>query len=108
MTGYLQVTTTTDNRETAVHLAESVVRAKLAATAQVRGPVDSYFWHLEEFGSGQEWVITFKTTVDCYPRLETHIVDRHPWESPEVSAVPISDGRAAYLEWLDRSVDAGP
>jgi periplasmic divalent cation tolerance protein len=50
MSGYLQVSTTTATREDATKLARSAVKAGLAASAQVHGPVTSIFWHLGEFG----------------------------------------------------------
>jgi periplasmic divalent cation tolerance protein len=84
-------------------LARSAVRAKLAASAQVHGPVASVFWHLEEFGEGEEWQVWLKTTTAQYPQLERHLIDEHPWDNPEVTAVPIVEGSARYLEWLSQA-----
>ena len=69
MTDFVQVSTATETREQAVLLAESVVRARLAAGAQVVGPVTSVFWHLGEFGTGEEWQLLLKTTAERYPAL---------------------------------------
>jgi periplasmic divalent cation tolerance protein len=55
MTGVFQVTTATEHREAAVSLAGEAVRQRLAASAQVMGPITSVFWHLGEFGTGEEW-----------------------------------------------------
>lgn len=104
MTDFLQVTTTADNRETAAHLARSAVAARLAAGAQVTGPVASFFWHLGELGEGEEWQVTMKTTVERYPALEVHLRTEHPWDNPEVSAVPLAAGSADYLAWLQKTV----
>jgi uncharacterized protein involved in tolerance to divalent cations len=70
MADHYLVTTTAPDRETAVHLAGSAVRAKLAATAQVHSPVTSFWWHLGSQGEGAEWLATFKTTSTRYPELE--------------------------------------
>lgn len=103
MTDVLQVSTTTDTRDAAVDLASSAVQARLAASAQVYGPVASVFWHQGNYGAGEEWQVLLKTTADRYPELERHLVERHPWDNPEVTAILISAGAAPYLEWVCRA-----
>ncbi|MFC4035670.1 divalent-cation tolerance protein CutA [Streptomyces polygonati] len=105
MAEFVQVFTATETQEQAVRLAESVVQARLAAGAQVVGPVTSVFWHLGEFGTGEEWQLLLKTTAERYPALEAHLVEHHPWDKPEVTAVPIAAGSAAYLRWVEQSVE---
>ncbi|WP_435128718.1 divalent-cation tolerance protein CutA [Actinacidiphila sp. bgisy144] len=103
MTDFVQVSTATETREQAVQLAESVVRARLAAGAQVVGPVTSVFWHLGEFGTGEEWQLLLKTTAERYAALEEHLVAHHPWDKPEVVAVPITAGSPPYRRWVEAS-----
>jgi periplasmic divalent cation tolerance protein len=103
MSGYLQVSTATATRDEAVQLAGSIVSAGLAAGAQIVGPVVSVFWHEGQYGEGEEWQVLLKTTERRYPELETHLLNNHPWDNPEVSAVPITSGSAAYLDWLDHT-----
>ncbi|MGA4844583.1 divalent-cation tolerance protein CutA [Streptomyces sp. G45] len=100
MADYVQVSTATEHREQAVELARTAVRERLAAGAQIIGPVTSVFWHDGEFGTGEEWQLLLKTTTDRYPLLEKHLVDHHPWQNPEVCAVPIVDGATPCLEWI--------
>jgi periplasmic divalent cation tolerance protein len=100
MTDFVQVSTATETREQAFRLAESAVRGRLAAGAQVVGPVVSVFWHQGEFGTGEEWQLLLKTTAERYPALEAHLLAEHPWEKPEVVAVPIVAGSEAYLRWV--------
>jgi periplasmic divalent cation tolerance protein len=104
MSDFLQVSTATETKEAAVALATSAVERRLAASAQIIGPVMSVFWHLGETGTGEEWVLLLKTTADRYPALEAHLIEGHPWDNPEVSAVPIATGSARCLEWLRQSV----
>ncbi len=104
MTECVQVYTATESREAAVKLAKEATEARLAAGAQVVGPVTSVFWHLGEFGEGEEWQVIFKTTTARYPELESHLLERHPWKNPEINAVPIVAGSAAGLEWIAHSV----
>lgn len=102
MTEYVRVSTATDSRETAISLLNSAVKAKLAASGQVAGPVTTAFWHLGEFGTGEEWQVVFTTTKDRYPRLEAHLLAAHPWDNPEISFTALG-GSEAYLEWVRRA-----
>ncbi|MBV9023524.1 MAG: divalent-cation tolerance protein CutA [Streptomycetaceae bacterium] len=105
MTEFVQVTTATESRQEAEKLARSVVSARLAAGAQIVGPVISAFWHLGEFGTGEEWQLVFKTPADRYADLEAHLLQHHPWENPEVCAVPIVAGSDACLRWIERNTE---
>lgn len=105
-TDHLLVSTTTADRSAAVHLAGSAVKAKLAASAQVIGPVASFFWHLGEAGEGEEWQILLKTTVARYPALEAHLIAEHTWDKPEVTAIPLVAGSVPYLRWIERATGA--
>ncbi|MFE6025814.1 divalent cation tolerance protein CutA [Streptomyces niveus] len=54
MTDLVQIFTATETREQAVQLTQSLVRERLAAGAQIIGPVTSVFWQNREFGTGEE------------------------------------------------------
>ncbi|MCQ6245780.1 divalent-cation tolerance protein CutA [Streptomyces malaysiensis] len=108
MTDFLRVATATETREEAEKLAGSVVTARLAAGAQIVGPVGSVFWHQGEFGTEGEWQLSFKTRADRYADLEAHLLEHHPWKNPEVSAVPIVAGSDAYLRWVERMIESNP
>lgn len=105
MTECVQVSTATETREQAVALAAGAVEQRLAAGAQVVGPVVSVFWHLGEQGTGEEWQLLLKTTKDRYPELENYLLDKHPWDNPEVCAVPIVLGADRCLQWVQASVE---
>ncbi len=62
----------------------------------------SFFWHNGEFGQGEEWKITLKTTADRYAELEAHLTDKHEWKNPEVTAVQLAEASAPYVAWLER------
>ena len=104
MADYLQVSTVAGDRDTAAKLASAAVAAKLAAGAQVHGPVASFFWHLGQSGEGEEWQVTLKTRADRYPELEALLLREHTWDNPEVTAIALVHGTAAYLAWIDATV----
>lgn len=98
-----QVQVAAPSKEAATELARGAVEARLAAGGQVVGPVVSVFWHHGEFGTGEEWQAILKTTEDRYKELEAHLVERHEWVNPEITALPFADGLAPYLEWVERT-----
>ncbi|MGW8944961.1 divalent-cation tolerance protein CutA [Streptomyces koyangensis] len=108
MTHFLQISTATETRQQAVELAQSVVRARLAAGAQIIGPITSVFWHLGEFGEGEEWKLLLTTSDDRYEELEQHLLERHPWTNPELCAVRIERGAEGCLRWIGDSVTPTP
>ena len=101
MTHILDVSTAAPSRTAALDLAKSAIAAGLAAGGQVTGPIDSVFWHQGEFGQGEEWTVSFKTTNERYSDLETHIIAHHEWTNPEVTAVTLARASAAYVEWVE-------
>lgn len=104
MTNVWQVSTVTASKETAVTLAQSAVESRLAAGAQVNGPILSTSWHLGEFGTGEEWSVILRTTESCYKKLEEHLIKHHEWANPEVVAVRIAAGSESYLAWIVQTV----
>ncbi|WP_018802098.1 divalent-cation tolerance protein CutA [Salinispora arenicola] len=102
---YVQVSTAAPSREAAVELAQRAVGQRLAAGAQVVGPMTSVFWHLGEQGVGEEWQVLLYTTLGRYPELETCLHQAHPWTNPQVTAVPVVVGANSYLDWVSRTVD---
>jgi periplasmic divalent cation tolerance protein len=104
MTDYLEVSTATASKEEAVEIARIAVTSRLAAGAQIIGPVTSVFWHLGEFGSGEEWRLVLRTHVDRFEQLRAAIVENHPWQNPEVTAVSIAAGSDEYLDWIRETV----
>ena len=100
MADFLQVSTATPTRDQAVDLARTAVAARLAAGAQIIGPVTSAFWHDGEFGTGEEWQLLLKTSRARYPELEAHLLEQHPWQNPEIAAVAIVAGAKGCLAWI--------
>lgn len=105
MTAYRQVCTTAGSHETAAELARAAVTAKLAASAHIHGPADSFFWHHGESGESQEWQVTLKTTAERYPELQAPLLREHTWDNPEITATPLVQSGASYFAWIDRTVN---
>jgi periplasmic divalent cation tolerance protein len=97
---FLHVQTTTDSRAEAMELATEAVQARLAACAQVAGPVASTFWWEDGLERAEEWVVMLKLPAERYPELADFISQRHSYDEPEIIALPIVAGSASYLDWI--------
>ena len=102
--GCCQVTTTLPDRATAERLAASLVEERWAACAQVVGPVESVYRWQGKVERATEWYCHLKTTLDRAPGARRRIRELHPYETPEIIAVPIVDGDPDYLRWIAASV----
>ena len=104
MTDGRQVTTTLPDRDAAHRLGRRLVEERLAACAQVVGPVSSVYWWQGEVESADEWYCHLKTTASRVEDLITRIRELHPYETPEIVALSVAEGDEAYLRWIADSV----
>lgn len=100
MTGCCQVTTTWPDRGAAQRAAATLVAEHLAACAQVLGPLQSTYSWRGASQQGEEWYCHLKTTTARLPALQTRILQLHPYEVPEIIALPIVAGGERYLDWI--------
>jgi periplasmic divalent cation tolerance protein len=94
------VTTTIDDRSKAEELARGAVRARLAACAQVGGPITSVYWWQGEVETAEEHTVTFKATSAGAGALVEHLKAEHPYDVPEILVTPITGGNPDYLSWI--------
>lgn len=104
MTECCQVTTTLPDQAAAERLAGVLVEERLAACAQVLGPVSSTYHWQGAVARATEWYCHLKTTVARLPALQARISELHPYDVPEIIALPILDGKAEYLRWIEETV----
>ncbi len=103
---YLQVMTTTASVEDAQRIARALVEGQLAACVQVIGPLTSTYWWQDAIEEAQEYLCLIKTRRDRFEALAAAIRALHPYEVPEILAVPVAAGDASYLAWLDATLGA--
>ncbi len=85
----------------------ALVERRLAACVQVVGPVESRYRWEGRVETATEWLCVAKTTAERYDELEAVIVELHSYDVPEILAVPVVRGSAAYLRWLGDEVAPG-
>jgi periplasmic divalent cation tolerance protein len=101
------VLSTVAREEDALRIAGALVERGLAACVNVvSGVVSIYRWE----GAVQrdaELLLVIKTRNERLPALKEALLELHPYDVPEALALPVSDGLAPYLAWLDDSVRTG-
>ncbi|MBV9792668.1 MAG: divalent-cation tolerance protein CutA [Actinobacteria bacterium] len=103
---YLQVQTTTDSRPEAMELARAAVESRLAAGAQVAGPMTTTYWWDDGVERAEEWLVMFKLPADRYEELAALLTERHSYDEPEIVALPILRGSPGYLGWITEETRA--
>lgn len=96
---YLVITNTPD-RATAERIAGALVASQAAACVNVLAECSSIYRWEGRVEHAAEVPLLIKTTVDAYPRLEAELRKLHPYDIPEIIAIPISAGLPAYLDWV--------
>lgn len=86
--------------------ARELVRQRLAACCNLLPQLRSIYRWEEKLCEDSEVLMLAKTTRDRFDRLQERILSMHSYECPEVIAVPIEAGSAAYLQWLHNAVSA--
>ena len=84
----------------AQRLAEALIEGRLAACVNVLAPCRSVYHWQGKVESADEVPLLIKTGADRYAALEAAIRARHPYELPEIIAVPVVQGLPAYLDWV--------
>lgn len=101
MKSYIQISTTTETREEAQRIARYLVDQKLAACVQITGPIESTYRWKGKVETAAEWLCLIKTHESLFKKVEAAIKKLHPYETPEIIAVPIVRGSKEYLKWID-------
>lgn len=105
MSAALLVLTNLPDEASAAALAQKLVEARVAACVNRLAPCTSTYRWQDKIETATEVPLLIKTTSDVYPRLEALIREAHPYELPEIIAVPVTEGLPAYLDWVRQETD---
>ncbi len=100
-TGHIVVMTTFEKREDADRVARALVERRLAACVQILGPMTSIYRWKGKVETAGELLCLIKTRRALFPQVEKAVAELHPYEVPELIALPVEMGGARYLKWLD-------
>jgi periplasmic divalent cation tolerance protein len=101
--GTLLVITTLPDADSAAKVASSLVERRLAACVNILQAGTSVYEWEGEIHQDPEHVLLIKTSEARYGRLQTALMELHPYELPEIIAVPIIQGLPRYLHWIEES-----
>jgi len=100
MNELLLVITNLPDVPSAERLAQQLIEAHAAACVNQLAPCTSTYRWQGKIETATEVPLLIKTTPDAYPRVEKLIRAAHPYELPEIIAVPVTAGLPAYLDWV--------
>ncbi|MGD2056483.1 MAG: divalent-cation tolerance protein CutA [Gammaproteobacteria bacterium] len=93
------------DRDTATHLARTLVTERLAACVTIVPGVSSVYRWEGAVEESDELLLLIKTCGTVFDPLKSCICARHPYELPEIIAVPLEDGLREYLDWIATSIE---
>lgn len=103
-TPYVVVLVTAPSREIGRQIANTLLERKLAACVNVIAPIESHYLWKGERCTDEEALLLVKTRADVFAdQLVPTVRVLHPYEVPEIIALPILIGSADYLAWIDES-----
>jgi periplasmic divalent cation tolerance protein len=100
MTDAVIILCTCGNQDEALAIGNALIDARLAACVNLLPPVQSiYRWH-GKVENAQEILLIIKTTEEHFPTVRDRITELHSYDTPEIIAIPVTNGSDKYLAWL--------
>lgn len=103
MSEYLEVVTTFETVGDAEVMAGAIIDQKLGACCSIVKIESVYRWK-GDVQFEHEFQLTIKTKASLYEKLEKYIIENHPYEIPQIIAVPVINGSKEYIKWLEDQV----
>jgi len=108
MTNVLVVLCTFPDLPKARQIGTALVEKQLAACVNLFPETESIFRWDGEISTESEVLAVFKTSEERFAELERELLVRHPYDVPEVLALPVTAGSEAYLKWVLKETGAAP
>ena len=102
---YCLVLCSCPSADTARQLADGLVADRHAACVSILPGLTSVYGWQGQVKSAEESLLLIKTRAANFSALELYIKERHPYEVPEIVAIPVLAGNADYVAWLGQWVD---
>ena len=102
MDDMLLVITNLPDRESAKRVADALIENRAAACVSIWAQCTSVYRWQGKVETANEVPLLIKTTREAYVRVEAIICTHHPYELPEIIAVPVSAGLPDYLQWVSQ------
>lgn len=96
----VQLSVAVPSEEVGATVADALLGPRLAACVQVLGPMTSRYWWEGKREESVEWLLLAKTRPELVDRAVEAVRRAHPYDVPEVLAIPVTGGEPAYLRWV--------
>jgi len=96
----LLVLTNLPDRDSAQRVADVLIESRVAACVNIMAECSSVYRWQGQIKTSSETPLLIKTTLKAYPHLEATLRAHHPYELPEIIAVPVDVGFPGYLQWV--------
>ncbi len=101
MSQYVVVFMTAPDEEVAARIGRQVIEEGLCACCNILGPIRSIYRWKGRVHDEKEVLCVLKTRTALFEGLKKRVKELHPYQVPEVVALPIEDGLSEYLGWID-------
>lgn len=101
---YIMVIVTASSKQEAEKIAHQLLEEKMIACANIVGPVSSHFHWAGKIDKAEEYLMLMKSRAELFEALSAKVKALHSYEVPEIIALPVLKGSAAYLDWLSNSL----
>ena len=108
MTDKIVVLSTCATKGDAERLARALVEGRLAACVNVVPGLNSFYRWKGVIESSAEFLLLIKTSRDLFPALRAEMEKLHPYEVPELLALPVVEGAENYLNWVTANLRGAP
>jgi periplasmic divalent cation tolerance protein len=105
MSDPIVVLVTCGTEDEAVEIAHALVEERLAACVNLISPVRSIYRWEGKIWDEKEWMLIIKTQKKRFEELEKKVKSLHSYSVPEIIALPIIEGSASYLKWLEENTE---
>lgn len=105
MTKFIQIHCNCPNNETANLIAKELIACKLAACVNILPELRSTYRWQGKVEQATEFQLQIKTSMELYQAIEDKLIALHPYDVPEVIALPIVKGLPAYLDWITENTN---
>ena len=101
--GHIIIFITTAGVEEARRLAQALVNSKKVACVNIVPEVNSLYWWQDKVAEDKEALLLVKTQAKLFPEIMAQVKNLHPYQVPEIIALPIVAGNPEYLNWIDET-----
>ena len=102
MDKHILVLTTVPDEKIGQTIAKHLLEERLVACVTISASSQSFYWWKGQIAKEPERILFIKSKAALFPELEKKVQEIHPYEVPEIIAIQIQKGSAAYLDWIEK------